>query len=156
MPAPVRFEDHRALSVAGLMGHFSTSNWAGIPAQWMRFVGYGLLPEYAGGARYGLCFQMADGVDYLCGAEITSGAMLPAEFRVVTIPAQRYAVFDHREHVSTLRDTLDAIWRTWAPESSHKIAKPEAGAPDFFERYGERFNPILGTGDIEIWVPIQS
>ena len=27
-------------------------------------------------------------------------------------------------------------------------------APDFFERYGEAFDPQLGMGDVEVWIPV--
>jgi hypothetical protein len=42
----------------------------------------------------------------------------------------------------------------WLPESRHKTARAAAGAPDFFERYGEVFDPQLGMGDVEVWIPV--
>jgi hypothetical protein len=42
----------------------------------------------------------------------------------------------------------------WLPESRHKAARAAAGAPDFFERYGEVFDPQLGMGDVEVWIPV--
>jgi AraC family transcriptional regulator len=27
--------------------------------------------------------------------------------------------------------------------------------PDFFERYGEEFDPQTGMGGIEVWIPIK-
>jgi predicted transcriptional regulator YdeE len=42
----------------------------------------------------------------------------------------------------------------WLPESRHKAARAAAGAPDFFERYGEGFDPQLGMGDVEVWIPM--
>ena len=153
LPAP-RVEDGRPLLIAGLRGHFSGSDWQGIPAQWQRFVSYFPVSGQVGRTAYGLCFQMSNGVDYLSGLEVTSTDGLPAEFNHVAIPAQKYAVFAHGGHVSELRNTLEAIWRKWLPASGHQLAPPFGGAPDFFERYSEEFNPQTGTGGMEVWVPI--
>jgi AraC family transcriptional regulator len=91
---------------------------------------------------------------YLSGVEVSEGSPLPDQFRRMHIPAQRYVIFPHREHVSRLRYTVDTIWSTWFPESSHKAARPVADAPDFFERYGEEFDPQRGMGDVEVWIPV--
>jgi AraC family transcriptional regulator len=142
--------------IAGLRGHFTPPSWAGIPAQWQRLVSFMDTPAKIGAANYGLCFQMPDGVDYLSGFEVNGANGLPAEFTRVSIPAQHYAVFAHREHVSKLRDTLDAIWHKWLPVSGRQIARADAADPSFFERYGEKFDPQTGMGDIEVWVPVKS
>jgi AraC family transcriptional regulator len=123
---PPRFETGKPMLIAGLRGHF-TSARAEIPEQWERLIVYGKIPGMVGSAHYGLCFNLCE------------------------IPGQRYAVFDHRGHVSGLYNTMDAIQRTWAPE--HELIRPSDGAPDFFERYGERFDPGTGMGDIEVWIP---
>jgi len=151
-----RFEDHPALHIAGLRGHFTTATWAGIPEQWERLISYGKLPGQVGLAHYGLCFILPQGIDYLSGVEVSGTPGLPSEFSSVQIPAQRYAVFSHNEHVSKLRGTLDAIWHNWFPGSGYEPARQPAGAPEFFERYGDKFNPKTGLGDIEVWFPIQS
>ena len=67
------------------------------------------------------------------------------------IPEQRYAVFSHRDHISTIRRTINTIWSKWLPESAHEAAD----APDF-ERYGEEFDARTGTGGVEIWIPIKA
>jgi hypothetical protein len=56
-----------------------------------------------------------------------------------------YAVFSHHEHVSMLRRTHYTIWNKWLPGSAMEIAD----APSF-ERYSEQFNPMTGTGLIEV------
>jgi AraC family transcriptional regulator len=149
-----RFENGRPLLIAGLRGHFTDATWAGIPAQWQLFVSFGLIPGQVGRVYYGLCFNLPNGIDYLCGAEVSNAAGLPADFTAVSIPAQKYAVFPYGEHVSKLRQTLEAI-NMWLPSSGHEPARAP-GAPDFFERYGEAFDPKTGTGDIEVWIPIKS
>ena len=42
-----------------------------------------------------------------------------------------------------------------SPGSGHEVARAAGGAPDFFERYGEKFDPRTGMGDIEVWIPIK-
>jgi AraC family transcriptional regulator len=69
----------------------------------------------------------------------------------VRIAAQRYAVFTHAEHISTIRRTIKTIWNKWLPESDHQLAD----APNF-ERYGEAFDPRTGLGGLEIWIPIRA
>jgi AraC family transcriptional regulator len=60
-------------------------------------------------------------------------------------------VFRHRDHVSSIRRTVNTIWNKWLPESGHEIAD----APDF-ERYGEEFDPRTGNGGLEIWIPLKA
>lgn len=150
---PPRFATGKPMLVAGLRAHFTNVTWAGIAAQWERLIAHGKIQGMVGSAHYGLCFNRSGGIDYLCGLEVSSVLGLPREFRHCKIPGQRYAVFSHREHVSKLHDTLDAIHRTWTPH--HELIPPSDGVPDFFERYGERFDPRTGMGDIEVWIPIR-
>jgi AraC family transcriptional regulator len=74
----------------------------------------------------------------------------------VSIPTQKYAVFSHREHVSKLSNTVGTILSKWLPQSGYEVAHVGADAPDFFERYGEDFDPQTGTGGMEVWIPIKS
>ena len=65
-------------------------------------------------------------------------------------PTQKYAVFTHRDHISTIRRTINTIWNHWLPASGLKAAD----APNF-ERYDENFDPLTGNGGLEIWVPVR-
>src|SRR5262249_26172521 len=152
-----RIENGKAMLIAGLRGRY-TANSMDIIAQWQRFMAYmGKLPQQTGQDAFGLNFlgQGQPGIEYLSGVEVSSCSGLPADFSCVSIPAQRYAVFVHRGHLSTLYETCDAIAHDWLPRSGHKAPPIREGAPDFFERYTHEFNPQTGTGGIEIWVPIQ-
>ena len=152
-----RFIDGEPLLIVGLRGYFTAASWEGIPAQWQRFGSYlDKIPGRIDNTAYGLCFQKPDGIDYISGVATSSAGNLPSEFGSVKIPAQRYAVFSHPEHVSKLQNTLDYIWHRWLPSSGKKVAAAEPGAPDFFERYGKDFDPRTGMGDIEVWIPIQA
>jgi len=71
-------------------------------------------------------------VDYVAGIEVADLSNLPREFARVRIPEQRYAVFTHAEHISTIRSTVNTIWNHWLPASGMKAAD----APNF-EHYDE-------------------
>jgi AraC family transcriptional regulator len=43
----------------------------------------------------------------------------------------------------------------WLPTSGYEAAT-SPGAPDFFERYTEEFDPRTGMGGIEVWIPIKA
>jgi AraC family transcriptional regulator len=126
-----------------------------IPSLWQRFVPHiGNIPGQRGGTTaYGVRHNVDDegNFDYLAGVEVADFSGLPADFGRVRIAAQKYAVFSHREHVSTIRRTINTIWSNWLPESGHEVAD----APDF-ERYGESFDPRIGMGGVEIWIPIKA
>ena len=92
----------------------------------------------------------AGNFDYIAGVEVSDFSDLPREFSSVRIPEQRYAVFAHREHISTVRRTINTIWNHWLPASGLKVAD----APNF-ERYDDKFDPLTGNGGLEIWVPVR-
>jgi AraC family transcriptional regulator len=150
---PPRFEHGRALLIAGLGERYRFESALGIPQQWVRFQQYiGNIPGQVGNTAYGVCCN-ADGTgnfDYIAGVEVSSFDDLPTEFARIRIPAQRYAVFSHREHISRMRATVYTIWNQWLPASGCR----HADAPDF-ERYDERFDPRTGTGTVEVWLPIK-
>ena len=66
------------------------------------------------------------------------------------VAAQRYAVFTHRQHSSEIRRTWYTIWNMWLPESGIEALD----VPDF-ERYGEEFDGRTGLGGLEIGVPVK-
>jgi AraC family transcriptional regulator len=150
---PPRFENGKPLLIAGLGARYTCESSKAIPAQWQRFAPHiGNVPGQIGRAAYGVCCNSDDAgnFDYICGVEVADFSELPAEFSRVRLPEQRYAVFTHHEHISTIRRTVNTIWNKWLPESKHEAAD----APDF-ERYGESFDPQTGTGGVEIWIPIK-
>jgi AraC family transcriptional regulator len=151
--APPRFENGRALLIAGLGARYNCDSSKAIPAQWQRFVPeIGHIPGQVGWVAYGVCCNSDDdgNFEYICGVEVRSFSDLPADLARIRVPERRYAVFTHRDHVSTIRRTWNTIWSKWLPESGHQVAD----APDF-ERY-ENFDPEKGTGIIEIWLPLKS
>ena len=150
----VRFENARPMQIAGLGQRYTCESSKNIPAQWMRFGPHiGHIPHEVGDIAYGVCSNPDNegNFDYLCGVEVSDFSDLPKEFTKLRLTAQRYVVFAHRDHISTIRRTMNAIWNKWLPESTHKAAD----APNF-ERYGPEFDPRSGNGGLEIWIPIKS
>src|SRR3989440_7164694 len=149
-----RFETGKALLVAGVGERCTHENGgAGIPNQWQRFNQMvGNIPDRVGTVAYGVCCNGDDSgnFDYIAGVEVSDFSDLPREFSRVRIPAQKYAVFTHAEHISTIRRTVSAIWNQWLPQSGLKVADAAN-----FERYDDKFDPATGNGGLEIWVPVK-
>jgi AraC family transcriptional regulator len=150
---PPRFTTAKPLLVAGVGDRFSHENGAGIPGLWQRFhQSVGNIPGRVGSIAYGVCCNGDDSgnFDYIAGVEVSDYSDLPREFARVRIPEQKYAVFTHSDHVSSIRRTVNTIWNGWLPASGQKMAD----APTF-ERYDENFDPLTGNGGFEIWVPVR-
>lgn len=150
-----RFENGKPIMIAGFAERVTSETWDKIDKLWWRFAPHiGSVPGQVGQrVAYGVVTDAGNGIDYLAGVEVSSASGLPDGFAHVGLPAQRYAVFEHVGHASKLKNTMTAIFDTWLPQSGHAHAR-SAGAPAFFERYGEAFDPRTGTGGIEVWIPI--
>jgi AraC family transcriptional regulator len=149
---PPRFEHVDRLLVAGIGERYASDSISGIPAQWQRFVPYlDNVPARIGRATYGVCAN-GDGAghfDYICGVEVRDFTGLPSDWTQVRIADQRYAVFRHRDHISSIKNTFVAIYNQWLPASGYEAAR----APEL-ERYGEEFDGRTGLGGVEVWIPI--
>jgi AraC family transcriptional regulator len=140
------------LLIAGIGARYTFETNQGIPAQWQRFApNIGHVPNQAGPETYGLCANGDnDGsFEYVTGVRVSDFSELPRDFSTVRVPARRYAVFAHHGHVSQLRRTHYTIWNKWIHEGGIEIAD----APNF-ELYGKEFDPVTGTGPIEVWMPV--
>ena len=148
-----RIEHADSFLIAGLGERYTFETNHGIPLLWQRFGPYiGNIPGQVGAVTYGVCCNSdgAGNFDYIASVEVSCLTDLPDDFSHLQIPAQKYVVFSHHDHISALRNTVYTIWNQWFPESQYH----QAEAPDF-ERYDERFDPQSGTGVVEIWVPIK-
>jgi AraC family transcriptional regulator len=151
LPAP-RFTTSKPLLIAGLGERYTWESGAAIPGQWQRFhQSVANFPGRIGPVAYGVCCNADDAgnFDYITGVEVPDFSDLPREFSRVRIPEQKYAVFTHRDHVSTIRRTINTVWNQWLPASGLKAVD----APSL-ERYGENFDPLTGYGGLEIWMPV--
>jgi AraC family transcriptional regulator len=149
-----RTVDGKAMLVAGIGARYNCETNKAIPSQWQRFGPYiGHVSGQVGDVCYGVCCNSDDenNFDYIAGVEVTDFSDLPEEFSRVRIPAQKYLVFMHRDHISTIRSTMMTIWGKYLPESGHEVAD----APNF-ERYGPEFDPRTGNGGLEVWIPIKA
>jgi len=145
-----RFEDGKTMLIAGLSERCGANMNA--PAQWQRFAPHiGHIPGQIGWTAYGVLCNADDAgsMDYMCGVEVSDFSRVPAELSRLRIPERKYAVFLHKGHVSTARQTWTAIYNQWLPEYGLKTV----GGPEF-ERYTSTFNPATGEGGFEIWIPV--
>lgn len=152
--ASPRFETLKPRIYAGFVERYNCQSPAGIPDQWQRFgPNIGKIPGQIGPVAYGVVynFDRESNFDYMSGVEVTSGSNLPKGFTTLQVAEQRYVVFQHSDHVASIRSTLGAIWNRWFPESGMKAVD----APTL-ERYGPEFNPITGLGGVGIWIPIEA
>jgi AraC family transcriptional regulator len=152
-----RFEKRDAFLIGGLQAHCSDSAKE-IPTLWQRFAPHiGRVPGQVGRVAYGVVVSLSkDGsCEYIAGVEVSDFSKLPAEFALLSLPAHRYAIFAHHEHVSKLGETIGVIWNKWLPGSGVELVSDPKGTPALFERYGEGFNPQEGKGDVEVWVPVK-
>jgi AraC family transcriptional regulator len=148
--APTRVVREDALLIFGL-GQRYRSN-AGIPLQWDRFVPYlGTIRNQAGDETYGVICNPDDtgSYEYITGVRVSEFPSDPAEFSRLRIPPQTYAVFEHKDHVSSVGSTWGAIWDHAITDAGYRASDGPA-----FERYGARFDGRTGLGGFEIWVPI--
>ena len=159
--APPRIEQGRLLLIAGLGGKYSLDTHQNIPALWQRFQPHlGNVPGQVfaggggkGGRTFGVCYNIDDDCNFDClaGVEVSGFSGLPAEFTRLRIPPQRYAIFTHHEHVSTMHSVAMTIWTKWLPASGY-----EAVDAPFFEYYGEEFDGRTGMGGFQMWIPIKA
>jgi AraC family transcriptional regulator len=152
--APARFVNGKALLFVGMNQRYTCENSAGVPAQWQRFLPhFDKVPGKLNNKAYGVMYNFDDenNIDYLCGVEVADFSQVPAGWATLRVPEQKYAVFTHADHVSTIRRTWNSIWNSWLPSSGHEVVD----APRF-ELYGEDFDGRTGHGGLEIWIPVRA
>lgn len=154
-PAPQKPRRVRGtpMTLAGISGTFDFANLSGIPAQWQAFrPWFGQIEGQVGGVCYGVSYNFRpDGLDYMCAVEIdpAHASDLPEGFSKLTVSAADYAVFEHHGHVSGISQTWRRIYDEWLP-----AAGLSARYVPSFERMDGRFDGHMGTGVVEIWVPV--
>jgi AraC family transcriptional regulator len=149
---PDHYATRRAMLLAGLRQHhiFATA-FETIPKQWQQFRALGKINGQIGNVVYGAgCGSTASGFEYLTGVEVDSFSALPEAMGKMRISEQYYAVFLHRDHISTIKKTWELILHDWIPRSGVQVVeKPN------FELYEEPFNPETGLGGVEIYIAVE-
>jgi AraC family transcriptional regulator len=102
-----------ALLIFGLGQRCPRMGNPAIPSQWNSFLPYlGHIDGQTSNVAYGVICNSDDSgnYDYICGVAVREFPVRPPEFTRLRIPAQSYAVFEHRDHVSAIASTWKAIW----------------------------------------------
>jgi len=154
---PERFEAGQPLLIAGLGGHHALADASDITRQWRNLYESFLchpdrLSVRIDDSTYGVfCnFDEEGAFDYVSGVAVADFSKRPREWSRVRVPAQRYAVFAHRDHIATIADSWRCIWNQWLPDSAHA----PADAPSF-ERI-RNFDTNRGTGNVELWLALEA
>jgi AraC family transcriptional regulator len=66
-------------------------------------------------------------------------------------PGNCFAVFTHRGQISQFSETVKQVWGVWLPASSLRYQHHPV-----FELYDDRFDPITGEGEVDLYVPIDA
>jgi AraC family transcriptional regulator len=157
--AEPRYEKRDSFLIAGLTQRFTPDTMSNIANIWQRFAPHiGKVAGQAGKITWGAISNFTDveAFDYMAAVEISPSAGLPPNLDVIIIPALTYAVFAHTGRVSGLKETIEAIWRDWQPNSPRAMKSPRPGIPSLIERYNESFKHKTGEGEVEVWVPVAS
>jgi len=156
MRAPDRFVKSGSMLFAGLRKYFRYEDRGGIPMLWHAFGAYQeRIPSVIPGAAFGLCLGPADaaddcGFDYAPAVQVKSLDDLPEGLSGIRVEAREWAVYLHREHVSTVGATCAAAGE-WLAQSGRT---PATGKMQMIERYGPEFDPRTGMGGCEVWIPV--
>ncbi|MGB1239153.1 MAG: AraC family transcriptional regulator [Pseudomonadales bacterium] len=87
---------------------------------------------------------------YVCSVEVEDFSEVPDTMVIREIPAQLYAVFEHRAPLSELPATLAYIWGSWLPKSRYDYLE----RPDFELYPPQKITPDNPTRVIELHIPI--
>ena len=152
-----KFVEKGRFAAIGLKGSFQRDSTSQIPALWEKVEGKWekLMPLMTDGG-IGACIGdngRTDKFDYIAGVMADADAETPDGMDKIVIEPQTYAVFTHKLTGQSInidiKPTLQHIFGTWLPNSGYRLTQ----SPDF-EYYGERFDPVTKTGEIDFHVPV--
>lgn len=150
-PRIVRAERMLIVGLAHLCSWETTGT---IPGQWQRFMPYfAAIPARLACPPVGISRTLDEEgrFQYICGAEVARFDDTPKELVEVEIPARTYAVFEHKDHIASLRDTYATIWNEALPMQGLAVADAAS-----LERHNPSFDPRTGEGGVAIWIPLES
>lgn len=125
-----------------------------IPEMWVKFNKRGNELVCTGDAAYGVCQWVNDGSDgifeYLAGYEVDPNDPIPEGMTARTVPANTWAVFEHRGAADTLGDTYNRIFQEILPASNYR--QTEDGRD--MEVYTDEFTFFAPDSIMYIYVPV--
>jgi AraC family transcriptional regulator len=153
-----RFVNRGPIELVGLASEFTWERMSDIPQLWDEFAAWmmsvpGLDQRDAFGVSYAPANRAA-GFCYMAAIEAAGIDETPDHLDRMSIPANRYAVFPHRGHVTEFSQTIGAIQDGWLPDSGFRVPESGEGSLYLFERYSPEFDPGTGFGGMEVWIPI--
>jgi len=139
--------DFAGRTLIGRSSRFSMAERSKIPAFWQR-TAEEIGPRMYGTETFGVSFDFEEEAFRYMVAIESDGDAEGLERK--SLPAGRYAVFEHAGHISGIPNTWNAIFEQWMPSSGEEIADgPE------FEQYEKDFDPE-GENGASIWIPLKS
>lgn len=102
-------------------------------------------------SSYGAIYHEGSGMAYMACMEVGDTNFVPRSMRVLTIPPGKYACFLHKGPISTIRETMIAIYGGWVPANEEKMRDSP-----HLEIYDERFiSPTSEKSIVEVCVPVK-
>lgn len=154
------FKDRKDELAVGVGGSFKEGDFQEISNLWKQFDNrMHEIENVKEGYSFGVCMEShpeieveaGDGFVYFAALPVLEVSTIPRGMHVITIPANRYAVFTHSGPIDKIGHTVKYIWGTWIPRNSEIIKK----GPDF-ELYDNRFDVEKLAGEVDIYVPVRS
>jgi predicted transcriptional regulator YdeE len=157
--ATFRVEKRPALRLAGLSRRYPATPEAmmELGKQWMEFAhGPGGALLAAGPVMYGIHVGLFDQPEdeYFSGVELGATEKIPAGLVELRVPPLSYAVIEHAGLVSEISRATSNFLANGLPASPHRL--DTARPLDLIERYGRKFDPAKGAGDIELLIPVEA
>ncbi len=152
-PDNPEIENISSFVIHGLQGRFDAQSRAKIPSLWKTLTQSLEHRDAAfGTVSYGasMNYDETGAFDYLCGLAEPVRTYAFTNSKSARIPSGLYAKFLHTGHISSIRESWNAIYNKWLPHSDYTVAN----SPEF-ECYSEDFNPITGTGNVSIHLPVR-
>lgn len=149
---PPRIADEDLIRAVGLSQSCSFATLIKIPAQWQSFMEfYDAIPAKLDRIPIGISQAPDDAgqFPYICAVEVSRFGEIPEGLQKIEIPPRKYAVFEHRGHVSRVYETYYAIWNEALPLKDGVVAD----AP-VIERHNPSFDPGTGEGGVTLWIPL--
>ncbi|MGE4251857.1 MAG: helix-turn-helix domain-containing protein [Parvibaculaceae bacterium] len=147
---PPRIVAADRIRAVGLSEVCSFATTVEIPAQWRRFMElYAAIPDKLERIPIGMSQVPDDNGEfpYVCAAEVSRFGDIPQGLVKLDVSARSYAVFEHKDHVSRIFETYEAIW-------NEALGDREVADAPVVERHNPAFDPASGEGGLTLWIPL--